>query len=549
MSQSPPKVSRSRSFIQSIGIGYVNQLVVLLAGLLLTPYFVRTLGVAGYGAWLVLWQGLALLGVIDLGQSFLLLRKVSTLSGLPWTKRSTVKFGRLVGDFLAIRLLQTAALASILVLFSRYFPQAVKENPKLYYLFLALYTTGFLVRPCLDLLAGLEEQRRMFQYQFAGWAANVSVCMWLVHFGFGPISMAIAWSCGDLVASALCALRLLKKHRWRYFHVRIRLERLLVFKYLASGKWQFLNQLSQVLNNASDIAILGRMSGEHAATSYALTGKLFSIGQNLPTQMTLVATPGMFQVASERPSWQPQHRFFRVFSAVTLVTMLMSGGLVCVIATLNHDFVSWWVGAGLFGGYRLSLAIGVSTILKHFAACLAFGCLWLGRERDSALCTVLGGVVTVLLAVPFALKWGAEGIVWANLLGVGLVTIPIALMVLRSELNESSHAIAPAYSVRSILAPYLGWTVRVTVLLALGVVYSRVDPFHGLVGIAIKGVLGSAVYLVFLRPVIAGPYLAHYVSDRVKSMKIWIWFVLGLKDHSEVPTEANNETNLEKKSA
>lgn len=524
MSHTDAKKSRTRSFVHAISMGYANQLVTLITGLFLTPYFIRSVGSDGYGAWLVTCQGIALVGILDFGTSFLCMRKISMLSGQRWYRATSIQFGKVTGEFTTLALLQTGLMIGAFLILSPYIPDQLKLRTGPMISVLLIYSASLLLKPCTQILTGLQEVPAILRFQLVSWLVNTVSCVVLVQHHYGTISLALSWALAELTVPLLCAVRLRTHHRERFKHYRFRPLQLPLNRYLVRGRWQFLGQISQLLNYSTDVTLIGRISGEQAAASYALTSKLYSVAQHLPSQVVQVATPAVFQLVSEHSPSAPRSNFFRVFTSITLVTLLSSGVLVCVITIINRDFVSWWVGAANYGGYRLTVAIALNMTLRHFLNCFNYGCLWAGKERESVVCTTLGGLLNVGLAVPFTNWWGAEGTVWANTMGIVCISIPWAVWWFKESLKRD---------VLSVLKPFGTWAFRTLLVLIAGYGFSKVPASYGPFGVAAKGFFGTLLYILFLRPVISSPQLAQYLSPRFRQLRLWRLLVIETRHLAE----------------
>src|SRR5580698_10084436 len=75
-------MSRSRSFLSGALFSYVYQASLMLLGLWLTPFYIRTLGERDYGIWLVGLQVLNFLLLCDFGIIVVTPRDVAHASGV-----------------------------------------------------------------------------------------------------------------------------------------------------------------------------------------------------------------------------------------------------------------------------------------------------------------------------------------------------------------------------------------------------------------------------------------------------------------------------------
>src|SRR5216117_3928205 len=102
-------MSRTNRLLQGLSFGYLQQILVMAAGLWLTPFFLSHLGQHDFGMWLILTQITLYLGLLDLGVVALLPRETAFAVG-----RGGIRSGelpRLIGQTARMVMLQWPVVA------------------------------------------------------------------------------------------------------------------------------------------------------------------------------------------------------------------------------------------------------------------------------------------------------------------------------------------------------------------------------------------------------------------------------------------------------
>src|SRR5260221_5929757 len=117
--------------------------------------------------------------------------------------------------------------------------------------------------------------------------------------------------------------------------------------------WVTVSRVASILMNSSDVLIIGTILGPLAVVPYVCTGKLIGVLSNQPQMLLDLALPGM----SEMRYSESRQRIQQASTALSQITLLFSGALVCAVLILNRSFVVWWVGGGQYGGFKLTTVI------------------------------------------------------------------------------------------------------------------------------------------------------------------------------------------------
>src|SRR5262245_39091111 len=104
-------MSRTIRFLNGVALGYMNQILVMVVGLWLTPFLLARLGVHDYGVWIVGLQVLTYLTLADIGVVGLLPREVAYATGRAGMFSRSEELPGILGRTIRVVLCQTVLLA------------------------------------------------------------------------------------------------------------------------------------------------------------------------------------------------------------------------------------------------------------------------------------------------------------------------------------------------------------------------------------------------------------------------------------------------------
>jgi O-antigen/teichoic acid export membrane protein len=494
-------MTRTQRFMGGFVSAYAHLVVATIAGLWLTPYFLRHLGQETYGLWLVGTQVIGYLLLMDLGIVSLLPRETAYLTGR--SGRDSPALRHLAEQALTIAVSQTpmvlaAAVAGIVWLPATWAPL---RGPLA--VVMGLFVVTFPLRVFQAVLSGLQDLAFVARAQFVAWIAGTGVNVWLVFLGYGLSAFAAGWCVTLLLFTAACAVRLalvFPSAMPRSFTFGGRGS---ARGYMARSVWVSVSQISQVLLTGTDLMIVAALLGPAAVVPYACTGKLVSVLANQPQAILQSAAPAL----SELGSSADRTRLFRVTAALAQATLAVSGLVACIVLAVNGGFVSWWVGPEQYGGLGLTILLLAAMIIRHFNTTNAYALFCFGRERRLALTGLADGIATLAVSYGFVKLFGIAGAPLGAIAGVLLVSGPLNVTALSRETGVRRS---------QLLATLLPWLSRFAVVastLAAAGVLLQPSSFVRLA--ALGGGAALLYSLAVVAPLLrspAGVYLGPFVA-------------------------------------
>ncbi len=493
-------MSRSRSFLGGAFFAYLYQGLLMVVGLWLTPFYIHTLGQRDYGIWLVALQVLNFLLLCDFGIIVVTPRDVANAAGVEHTDPASGEIARVVGQTVKVVLAQTAvvALGALAVFLLRPAQDAALRGP--IGLILAVFVISYPLRVFPAVLQGLQDLRFMGQVRVTLWAIGTVLVVAMLLFGGRFYALAWGW-CIQQMGHDLVAFFRLRRVRPDLLSAEVwRKAGPIRWRWFTRGFWVNLNQMATALTAGSDLLIVGRSISAATVVVYSSTNKLITVLQNQPQMLASVALPGLSHMRTS----ETRERILQASTSLTQAMLLLAGGVFCIILAVNQQFVSWWLGARLFGGMQLTIILLMTFLLRQTDYTLGITLFALGRERAISIRGLVDGAVSVAIAIALVGRFGTVGVAFGFLCGAGLVSLPTDFFLLSRVLGISIAQLSRPY------LPYL-WRFAVGGCFALAVRHWFGAP-HVLNMILTTSSV-AAVYLLLVLPYVWTTPLRGYIQE------------------------------------
>jgi len=426
-------MSRSRRFLGGLGFAYLNQAAVMLTGLWLTRFYLHHLGQHDYGLWLAGTQLLTYLMLMDFGIVALLPREVAYATGRAQSG-APAEISPILGQSARIVLLQTPVVAIGALLLWLTVPAAWAPLRMPLFWVMLVFAATFPLRILTATLEGLQDLAFLGSVQLFAWGANVAVSVLLISRGWGLGSLAFGWAALQLITSVSAFVRLRRRFPDALPRSVPKLDRSQIFTFFRRGFWLSVAQIAQSLLSGTDLLILTYVLGPSVAVVYSVTGKLVTALSNQPQLLMNAASPAICELKATGN----YPRLLVVSICLTRVMMIASGMVACVVLAVNEKFVSWWVGADKYGGFPLTCLLLAAMLVRHLNHTTVASLICYGGEKRISLTTFTDGLVTLvssLIAIRFL---GIIGAPLGSLIGASLVSVPLNVSGLASEMRVSS---------------------------------------------------------------------------------------------------------------
>src|SRR4030095_1720405 len=197
------------------------------------------------------------------------------------------------------------------------------------------------------------------------------------------------------------------------------------------------------------------------------TGRLLTMLANQPQMFMQLALPAL----SELRTAATRERLFEVSRSMSQAMLLLSGGIVVVVTSVNGPFVAWWGGEERFADIGVTAILLAGMLARHLNATATYTLFCFGNERRLALTSIADGVVAALAMLILTPMFGLYGAAVGSCLGTVAISLPSNFRALAREAGTSPQ---------SFLVPLVPWFVRVAAVLAAVSVVTTTWTVRGL---------------------------------------------------------------------
>lgn len=407
-----PGLGRTGRALAALGTGtttwFVNTLVVLIA----TPVYIEVLGADGYGTWLFVLSVVAVLGFTDL--------RVGT-AVIPYAIRFLASgdvraLARLYAAALILRVAMAALLLCVVVLVSGALMSAgrvdaarVGEAVVSLRLLAATLILNWVYTVYEGLVVAKQAEYRLIWPNLLR-AVTAPVFAITLVYTMGDMR---ALALGQLAAAVLALIAVIPVFVREYPTLALlpRFPDWRTMKRLTSlSGWLMADGVAAAAFLNADTLIIQARLDSAAVTAYSVTWFAYFAVFQAVTRSFGVAIAGLGDLIAQAP---PQ----RVAALLTLayaLSGLLSAVLAPVLFVLSDWFVREWVGSESYAGSGAALAFALTFAQLVWAYPSLMILIATGRMRNKVLMTLVGGVLSIGLAVSLAGPLGLAGVALAN---------------------------------------------------------------------------------------------------------------------------------------
>lgn len=452
-----PSSGAKTSLLANSAWNYAGTAVNIVSTLIMTPVYVRAMGLEQYGILAVLSAILAPIGVLNVGVTQASVKFVAFHSA----KNEFDEARDAVAASLTINLAIGIAGALLCFLGAAYFPLlGFKISPELQgdaITGLRLIGGVWLVTQVAGnfrgVLEGLRQQRRVMYGDTLTVLANVVCCLPLVL-----ITHRLSWFItGQLIATAAVAIYWWHQARRELHGLRLAWKsvRNAVPHVYSYSFWQTVNAATAIAANVGDRYFIGIWLSAATLGSYNVALRVQSVGRTLfyaanqalfPAASAASAEPGVSERLVVTASW-----YIALFAGLGLGIMTICG----------PGFLELWIGAEVRIEAGFVLRVFLITLLFEIPS--AIGSSYLNAHaltKLTAANNVATTIVTLGLMFPLGISYGINGVAVAALVGLAFTRAPFqvwmharyfARYVSRGEFLKSFYGVG-ACNLAGILA-------------------------------------------------------------------------------------------------
>jgi O-antigen/teichoic acid export membrane protein len=354
--------SRRSSTAWGAALGYASIALGIGRNIVLVPLYLQFLSPTEYGAWLATGGTLVQLLASDFGVGGVILQRTAAASGAGDNDRLSVLLGTAWTSSIVIALIVSAITAALTPFIPRLLGlDAAIAGVVVNCFLLSIVANAISIVGIIsgNLLRGLQLATSAGIIQLIAEILVIAVTVLLLCHGYGLYSLAWGMLARALFAAVGCACVA--------YHVCVRQMGLLPRlraqesrRLVVDSSRLFVVSLSMKMLTRSDVFFVAALLGSSSAAVYGLTIRIIDTVSMLISQLTTALLPGMAHLYGEGDIT----RFRDILNRVTPVLSALALAGLATAAFLDRDFVSLWVGRGLYGGSTLAFLFAAAAFVS-----------------------------------------------------------------------------------------------------------------------------------------------------------------------------------------
>jgi O-antigen/teichoic acid export membrane protein len=243
--------------------------------------------------------------------------------------------------------------------------------------------------------------------------------------------------------------------------------------------------------------------GPAAVVPYVMTEKL-TMALTVPSAYVMTtAIPGVYEARVASNAQQTRD----LFTALAQLLLLVTGLASCLVLSLNHSFVRWWLGPSYYAGDLVTFSLVIAAIFRQLAALNGTFLLSGMQEKTLTIIQLSDIAITLLASILLCRYLGTTGVALGALVGVASCGFPFSLHALARHLQIPR---------RHLVAPFIRWAWRFAIVggaCALAGVYGHFEGVPRLIGgaLAVTLLYGSLMFALLRK---------GHLADRIRSQ--WV---------------------------
>jgi len=203
----------------------------------------------------------------------------------------------------------------------------------------------------------------------------------------------------------------------------------LVGSLFGSG-WMFLvSSIFWMVNLQADNIIISHFLGPSEVTPYSISYRLLSYAVIFQSFAVVALWPAYTEAKARGDvAW-----IRRAFRANLLFSILSSLPLTIVFVVFGQQIIRWWAGESAVPTFSLLVWMAIWNLMLATVSAGSFLLNAFGRLTGMTIYGTLTAIVNIVLSVVLIQRWGVNGVVFASVLSVGLLSyLPIFFQAYRA---------------------------------------------------------------------------------------------------------------------
>lgn len=407
--------SRQRRAVLGLGSGYLSSAVMVVVGLVLTPFILGHIGRPGYGVWAVLGQVVGYVGLTEMGVGSAMMTYASRMG----RGERGDRLSQLVTTAVGVQVLFGIASLLIAAVAVPFLPRFIDLGGTDQLVVVAAFLIVVLARsfqvvarPFEQTIVANQALATSYSISLGNQLLRAALIVVLLYAGLDLVGMALAALGGNLFSITLWVIAARKTAPGlevapRFF-CRSWLRPLIGFSI-----WSFLGRTAAVVIYNTDNIVVSILIGSPAVATYVLTRRLLEVLRQQIFRIGNVLRPGVGEIIGGEENGAVPRVFLSSFRFY-LVCVAVGG---VSLAWITERFVGLWVGPENFGGQALVwVTLASLACLSMFHISSVFVVADLG-VRTVAITRFTEALINLVVSVTLAkLGYGLVGVAAGTLI-------------------------------------------------------------------------------------------------------------------------------------
>ena len=391
-------------------ISYITLATQTVSTILVTPFFINSLGKGEYGLYELIGSTVSYLSILGLGLSSSYIRFFSQYE----TNNNKKGIASLNGLFLTLFLIMSTIcliLGGLLVYKIRWVFGAgisADDYPKAQAMMIILVLEMALRFPSSIFTSDAAAHERFIFQKSLMLAETILVPLLRVLFvisGYQSVGLAAASLCVALTEFIINAFYNFRKLniQFNFAHIdKMLFKEIAVFTFFI-----FLNQLYDLLGGSKvDVFIIGRFRGPEEITVYSVADKFVKIFYSISNPIAAVFVPQINRLVSFGNKMTDINRIFLKVCKIQLAiqTFILSGFFI-----FGQEFIRVWMGEGYDTSYWIAFIIMVADVValsQHIGIEIQRA---MNNHKIRSCVLMITNLGNIALTIPLTIKMGAIG--------------------------------------------------------------------------------------------------------------------------------------------
>src|SRR5258708_14816003 len=420
----------------------------IAVGFLLSAIILHHLGDDAFGLWVLIFSITGYYGIFDFGIRSSLIRYVSKFQAIGDKDElaKLINTSLFTYTCLAVFLMIPTVLGGIYVDRLFHIPGSFMREGRI--LFLMVGTSlalGFPLGISGGVLEGLQQFYVMNWTNVAALFVRASLIVYVLHHGFGLLSVAVITVSLPLIASAVrgvIAYRLLAiPYGWKYVDRKS-------FRQVANyGSVTFVIIIAFQLRFKTDAVIIGSFLSAAAINHFSIGGGLVDYAGNVVSSLANIFTPMSSHFHSTGDHAQLRNMFVSGNRACAFVMFPM----VVVLVVMGKSVIEAWMGPRYVSSYTVLLILLIPSALYQSQSTSTRILFGMSLHKTLAYIVLMEGVANLILSMTLVRPLGIAG----DAIGTGIPLLCTALFFLPRHMCRQLDIPVRKFLVDAYLYPLL----------------------------------------------------------------------------------------------